>query len=595
MFKIQKNINVFTYTIILDDALIPFIELLKEINSFSAIDNSIFDLVDISKVEGAEDISLKLYILEKEVKRIDELKNGTLTESEIQDLDNKRENVSDSIKALETSALSIISIYFTNHFFNDINIKPAFSKIIFIDKSNRIIVFDGGANDLKKCLFKIFTETNILNLLESILISEKSKACIAKMSNFNNQLLYSQSNCLTVNLKFLINIPLINKDFINIDFVESSIFEEGEIWINKEKIQKDYSINITNTNKNILRDFDDKSIVVGFILDDYFINNCKDPSRYILEDKKLDYYWFLIKNNIYKIPHNGTYTKTTLIDEFKETSKNDEFSELLSFLKFNLYIENQTIKEDFQKFFDHTIKVRDIKHIEDFEFYLPNLEDKDKSILGIYHLNKKPSEDHFNLFHWISNEDDKQINHFVTSSNRDRKDKEFVYTLKPEISFYFREKFFEDFFEKSLKECGVDYVCNYKIAYKDGGENEIDFIIKLKDTLLFIETKTKLNLKYITDFENKSDNYMQKVPSICKNLKFFIVSAYSDDDCSTYKHYIEKGKIDHNQHNQRRGSYNTIPYWFEFPITKYTDKTLTCIAEPSYNKLKEIIKDICLE
>ncbi len=57
--------------------------------------------------------------------------------------------------------------------------------------------------------------------------------------------------------------------------------------------------------------------------------------------------------------------------------------------------------------------------------------------------------------------------------------------------------------------------------------------------------------------------------------------------------HLKKGKKKHPNYNIKRNDVFTIPYWFSFPIAS-SSKKLTCIAEPSFDRLKCIINEICV-
>ena len=72
---------------------------------------------------------------------------------------------------------------------------------------------------------------------------------------------------------------------------------------------------------------------------------------------------------------------------------------------------------------------------------------------------------------------------------------------------------------------------------------------------------------------------------------FLLISAFSDENCELYKYYIEsEGKPELNTH---RDGLSTKSYYFDIPISSQAGKNITCISEPVYDNLKNIIFDIC--
>ncbi|QRX64248.1 hypothetical protein JS578_03045 [Dysgonomonadaceae bacterium zrk40] len=175
------------------------------------------------------------------------------------------------------------------------------------------------------------------------------------------------------------------------------------------------------------------------------------------------------------------------------------------------------------------------------------------------------------------------------------KKKKLIYVLKPEISFYFRYKYFEDFFEEILKESGLNYISNYKVKYKSNdNEAEFDFIIKTDQKIYVIELKTTLRNEEIAKYEKKCMKLMQELPTIQDNLEFLIIGSLSDENCETYRYYIEEGKKQYQDYNSKREEVSIVPYRFTIPIRSSSDKKLVCIAEPSFERLKSIIDEICV-
>jgi len=334
--------------------------------------------------------------------------------------------------------------------------------------------------------------------------------------------------------------------------------------------------------------------IIGFSVDNNAFLFTKDVNKIIDKKYTLDYYWILFKRNIYRKTQPSHIINHEIVNDFNKNSTIESFTNLLSNLKKNLYIEGINIPVEYNDFFEKAISISNLDHIQGYEFYLPDIREEKKTLLGIYHNDKKPSETHYNLINWITNEDE-NVNLF-TNDNSKFNPKKIVSILKPEISFYFRNRYFEDFFERILKELGFDFLSNYELEYINRiGCCEIDFLIKTESKLYIVETKTKLSREYIEKFEKTCDILIKEMAPIISNIEFLIVSAFSDDNCNVYKYYIEQGKKDHPNINSKRDEINTIPYWFELPILNNAEKKLTCIAEPSFEKLKAIILDKCKE
>ena len=226
---------------------------------------------------------------------------------------------------------------------------------------------------------------------------------------------------------------------------------------------------------------------------------------------------------------------------------------------------------------------------------MPYKSNPESSLVGIYHTNKKSSEKHYNLVHWISSHEDENKVYEFSKERPEVKAKKLIHVLKPDISFYFRHKYFEDFFKEVLKQTKLDAISNYKVRYKsDSNENEFDFIIKTDQKIYVIELKTTLRNEEIVKYEKKCMKLMQELPTIQDNIEFLIIGALSDENCETYRYYIEEGKKRHKGYNSKREEVCTIPYRFKIPIRSSSGKELVCIAEPSFERLKSIIEETCV-
>lgn len=140
----------------------------------------------------------------------------------------------------------------------------------------------------------------------------------------------------------------------------------------------------------------------------------------------------------------------------------------------------------------------------------------------------------------------------------------------------------------------LNYLSNYKVQYKSKNkEAEFDYLIKTPNKIYLIELKTRLIYDYISRYEKKCGDLIKEIPFVPENFEFLIIGALSDENCEAYKYYINEGEHIHHGYNVQRNESFTVPYWFSFPI-ETTSKKLTCIAEPSYVRLKRIIKEICI-
>ena len=83
--------------------------------------------------------------------------------------------------------------------------------------------------------------------------------------------------------------------------------------------------------------------------------------------------------------------------------------------------------------------------------------------------------------------------------------------LKPEISFYFRSKFFEDYIYSILKEIDLKFTSNYHVLLKDNSPIEIDFLINVGNNIYIVEAKTKMSSHNIDAYEKKCDKILKEL------------------------------------------------------------------------------------
>ncbi len=184
-----------------------------------------------------------------------------------------------------------------------------------------------------------------------------------------------------------------------------------------------------------------------------------------------------------------------------------------------------------------------------------------------------------------------------------------VINLIPDISFYYIEKFFEDFLYKILEdiknegEIEIDMITNVNLVldkdaidsfdpHNNGNKKEFDFLIYAKkngvEKIILIEAKTKLSRHYIESQIEKTEEIIEAEDRKLKIVdEYCLVSFNSDNICDNYKYFITKyanGKFNNEADEAKIKSYN-----FDVPLVKSEDKLLGCLSQTSYSKLKEMI------
>lgn len=591
MFKSQSKYKLFTYSILFEDIINPFIELISDILSIAKEDNwGIITAIDFSKINKS--LAGEIQALECKNRSFSQDKKLFIRNKKVltEELKKRQEVIENDVERLKKWGNESINEYFFNEIFSLDNLsKYERSRIFLLDRANRFIIAEGDS--ISDVIVKVLSKSSLISRLISC-VKNNGNVNFKKLINFDGENLYRPY----VNIEEFCSLlcPAINLSFLQESLTKIPA-ENTDIWINKEFFKK-YSLSDVgefskNENVYIIKNED---MPIGVNVGDVCFVYESNPASLIKTKNLLDYYWCLLKNNIYRLPEQNDNYKSDLVKEFNNQSKKESFTCLLSGLQKNLYIEGDEVPDDFRQFFEGNFVINELKHLLGYELYLPYTSEPGSSLIGIYHTDKKPSETHYNLIHWISNHTDKNhINEF-SKEKPVSKTKKLIQVLKPEVSFYFRHKYFEDFFEEILKELDMQYVSNYKITYRSNGQGaEFDFIIKTTRKIYVIELKTKLRNEDILKYEEKCKKVIAEMPLIEDDLEFLIIGAFSDKNCVTYKYYIEKGKTIHPGYNTERDGFYTIPYWFSFPIAS-SNKKLTCIAEPSYEKLKSIISQICI-
>lgn len=588
MFSSQSKYKLFSYSIVFEEIINPFIDLISDFisvdkNSNQGILTAInFETINKSLSEELEKLKIRNKRFENNRKL--HCRNGRKMSDELL---KEKEDIETNIQRLKGWGYETINDHFFNEVFSPNNLsKYEKTKIVLFDKINGYIVSEN--ENIPDLLVRILSESKLISILLN-LANKKSNVSFDKLTNFDNESIYRTN----INVEQSLNLicPSINVSYLK-ESLNKTPVENRDVWVNEKFFGKyilpeKYAL---SGNTYILQDDEKTSgIIIG--------NTCfiykSNPTSLIKEEKLLDYYWCLLKNNIYRIPEPNENPTSSLVKEFNEEARKEEFTSLLSNLRQNLYLEDVEIPNEYKKYFEENFKIKGLKHLSGYELYLPYEAQPESSLIGIYHADKKPSETHYNLVHWISNHKDNNKIYEYLKEEPLSKNKKKIHVLKPEISFYFRHKYFEDFLGSILQETDLKYVSNYKLKYKStSNEAEFDFIIKTDQKIYIIELKTRLKNEEISKFEKKCEKLMNELPSLQDSFEFLIIGALSDENCKTYKYYIEEGKENHKGYNIIREGVSTIPYWFEYPIES-SMKKLTCIAELSYKRLKSIIIEVC--
>jgi hypothetical protein len=234
-----------------------------------------------------------------------------------------------------------------------------------------------------------------------------------------------------------------------------------------------------------------------------------------------------------------------------------------------------------------------LSHCSDLTLFTGVREDhNDKSLLGIYSHTKVESK--YNLLHWVVGKEGD--NAHIFSGNINWSDSHIVkaFALKPQYSYYFISKFFEDIFVDVLKELNAKFINNIELKYNGKKETsiEIDSIIKKNNgSLIVVENKTNLSKENIEStlrkFEKFHSEIIREFPNV--DIEYLLIAPYSNDSVEEGFYYFIKSteKMEEKQRTVNRNIYD-----FSIPFARFENLKLRCIIEPEYSQLKSKIKSL---
>lgn len=475
------------------------------------------------------------------------------------------------------------------------------SKILYVlNKSNRVIDKKEEQNlpnkkdNIKHALLRLIKENNPIKAIVDHIFNEKVRICVQNSLAIDNDGIYNESVVIK-NTDAPFDVPYFYISLLKSDLIEQDFLDTSDIWINKDKFKKEFSIEIgVDNNVSLVKSkLNDE---IGICYNDYIFPLKPDLNEYIDEDRKSDFYWIQVKE-VFKANDNKNNYKSQLIEDFKSKIKSNFFTNLLSYLQENLYLPTDLLEtakgSKLKKFFTSSLKIEEVKYLKKLNFFI-NDSDNPASF-GIYTFEKLAEDaSHFNLIHWFDRTaEGKNYKYRDNLGPQKVTDVSKVSTLKPEIAFYFITKYFEDFVECLLDNLELEFLSNFHLYSGILHLGEFDFLVKKENTFYFIEVKTTLSKYYIKDYTEKSRKVLEAFKDIDVNLEFIIIGAYSNQTVEDLKYHITNSHKGYKKYNNNLEGLNTIPYLFKVPI-EATEKHMLCISQPNYNSLKSLLKK-CLK
>jgi len=365
------------------------------------------------------------------------------------------------------------------------------------------------------------------------------------------------------------------------DGIVSTPIDKADVWLNVPVLKKSFGVEPSKDEEYFEISDPDLPLgenIIAIQVGEYIFPLVSGFDGYI--ESKIDYYWANLKNGVYHKEDTSddnspiSESQKKLIEDFRRAVKDDTLLYTLSHLTNNLYLpEDISVKDLYLLYFEQVAVARQLKHLENYEFLYQK---GDESILlTTYQINKDNAMTAYNLLHMLVEHDEKTEDWYGPQMFK-RLKRETVYVFKPEIAFYFMNRFYEDYFQSALEELCVDYVANQKVSYR-GNLNEIDVIIKGKEKIYFVELKTTLSVHHILSYREKCKKWIEACPEIKEYMNFAIAGCYGNDELMI----CTKDPIE----CETREGVKTKIYDFSVEIEK--GKDLHCFTEPNFVKLKE--------
>ena len=157
MFKSQSKYKLFSYSILFEEIIGPFIDLISDFLSIDKENNwGIITTIDFSTInkplaEKIENFKNSFLKFNKDLK---ERHNNNLTHELIE----RKEKLDNILQSLKIGGYSILSEYFFNEVFSSENLsKYGKSKIVLLDKINRYIITEN--DNISDIIIKILSKS----------------------------------------------------------------------------------------------------------------------------------------------------------------------------------------------------------------------------------------------------------------------------------------------------------------------------------------------------------------------------------------------------------------------------------------------------
>ena len=359
---------------------------------------------------------------------------------------------------------------------------------------------------------------------------------------------------------------------------------KSDVWLNVPVLQKSFGVELSKDEEYF--EISDPDLpfgenIIALQVGEYIFPMVSGFGKYV--DSKIDYYWTNLKNGVYhkedsKVQNIPTSkSQRELVEEFRKAVLDEKLLAKLSYLTNNLYLPEDThALDEYPQFFELVALAKKLKYLENYEFLVQKK--NDSVLLTTYQVNKDVNMTAYNLLHMLVTRGDKAEDWsgpFVFNKLK----MESVYVFKPEIAFYFLNRFYEDYFRSAIEGVTFDYVVNQKISYGENN-NEVDVIIKGEKKIYFVELKTTLSVHHILSYREKCRKWLEVCPEIRDYMNFAIAGCYGDDELMICIKSPDECE-------DRVGMKTKI---YDFTVEIEEGKDLRCITESNFEKLKDKLK-----
>ena len=580
MFENVGNYKVIKLGFQLVEILSPYWNLFKEIKKESLINEMCFEDAEFQN---------SLNSIQKDY--ADFIKNKESIEDE--------NVVQGRFDSFFNQSFQLLCTYVIKNLFN----KDLFKKVlkndvlaIFKFDEDFLLFTDARTDDhIKRGLTKFLRETNPVLIALRIIVPSTQDHQLRGMINTSIYENYVKDSLAVAESRNLFS-PIYHHRSIRIveENVERIEINEDAFWINNSLFQTNHGLHIEEKLsvcyiKKVLGVEDSFG---GYemieLSNNYFLPLIQNFKQ--VYDANVAAHWDDFKHGAYNKkynaknePINQVNHKNKISDQFFSEAHKESVTNKLSYLKDNLFLYPNDIKQSdgIEEFFQDIAIIEDLDELQNYQFFSSNLDKTlDCVFLGIHKKDKAGSKS-FKLIHNFINRGS-NLEDFNGSMQINRKKKQLVKILRPELTFYFLQNFYENFVEDCMQKIQndnlpVDFVINQHVT-KDNRDNEIDMISFNQKNIFFIELKTILSIQCITAYQDKCNQWLKDNEEISSFMKFVIIGCYGNEELN-----ICKGKESELYNTKREGLKNPA---YDFTVPLENGHILRCFTESSFDKLK---------